>query len=105
MTETSNKSRRQSVDIGMVDDLLFEDEQQQAPDEPFYIEADLYDSGDYVRLLVVPCDTRYVLVLNDEHLCTLQLTCDEPVCWEQEDGTLDDEVVERLGAAIRAVSQ
>ena len=33
-------------------------------------------------------------------LCTLQKTCDEPECWEQTDGLMDDELVERIGSAI-----
>ncbi len=87
----------------MEDEYLFEKDQQ-IPEDPFYIEADVFDTGDYSRLLVVPCGTKYILVLNDEHLCTLELTCDEPVCWEQEEGNLDDEIVERLGKAINGYS-
>jgi hypothetical protein len=78
----------------------FEFEATGAPEESFNIEIDLYDTGDYVNLLVVPCNSTYIIVANNEHLSTLAKTCDEPECWEQQDGSLDEEVVEKLGAAI-----
>ena len=82
----------------------FEFEEEQVPESPFYIEVDLYETGDHSRLLVVPCNDSYVVVHNDEHLCTLVHTCNEVECWEQEDGTLDEEVVEKLGIAIKSYS-
>lgn len=78
----------------------FEFEASEQPEEAFHIEVDLYETGDYSRLLVVPCNDTYIVVSGDEHLCTLQKTCDEPECWEQTDGTIEDELVERLGLAI-----
>ena len=78
----------------------FEFEATQQPEEAFHIEVDLYETGDYSNLLVVPCNDTYIVVSGDEHLCTLQKTCDEPECWEETDGLLDDELVERLGLAI-----
>lgn len=87
----------------MQDEFEFEDEER-VPDTPFYIEVDLYETGDHSRLLVVPCNDSYVVVHNDEHLCTLVHTCKEVECWEQEDGSLDEELVERLGTAIKQYS-
>jgi hypothetical protein len=80
----------------------FEFEAAEQPQEAFHIELDLYESGDYSNVLVVPCNDTFIVVAGDEHLCTLQKTCDEPECWEQQDGTLEDDIVERLGAAISA---
>lgn len=77
------------------------DDEEKLPDEPFHIEADIYDTGDYARLLVVPCDGKFTVVHNDEHLCTLVKSCQEPECWEQEEGNLDEELVERVGVAIQ----
>lgn len=84
----------------MEDDFEFEEEQ--VPESPFHIEVDLYESGDHSRLLVVPCNESYVVVHNDEHLCTLVHSCNQPECWEQEDGTLDEELIEKIGAAIQS---
>ncbi len=80
----------------------FDFEQEKQPEIPFHVEVDLYDTGDYSRILVVPCNSVYHVVHNDEHLCTLVHTCEEVECWEQEDGTLDEELVEKIGAAIKA---
>lgn len=85
------------------DDFLFEEENR-LPEDPFYVEVDVYDSGDFNRLLVVPCNSRYVVVFNDEHLCTLEHTCDEPDCWELIDGNIEEELVEKVGAAIKSYS-
>lgn len=81
-----------------MDDFEFEAAEQ--PEEAFHIEVDLYETGDYNNLLVVPCNDTYIVVSGDEHLCTLQKTCDEPECWAQTDGMVEDELVERLGLAI-----
>jgi len=45
-------------------------------------------------------DDTYIVVTGDDHLCTLQKNCDEPECWEQTDGAIEGELVERLGSAI-----
>lgn len=82
----------------------FEFQENQIEGTPFHIEVDLYETGDYSRLLVVPCNERFVIVHNDEHLCTLTHTCEDPDCWEQEDGMLDEEMVEKVGAAIKSYS-
>ena len=79
----------------------FDFEEENIPEAPFHIEVDLYDTGDHSRLLVVPCNDSYVVVHQDEHLCTLVHTCKEVECWTQEDGTLDDELVEKIGLAIK----
>jgi hypothetical protein len=78
----------------------FEFEAEQQPEEAFHIELDLYETGDHSNLLVVPCNDTYVVVSDNEHLCTLTKTCNEPECWEQQDGSLDEDMVEKLGAAI-----
>jgi hypothetical protein len=69
-------------------------------DEPFHIEADIYDSGDYANLLVIPANGSYIVVGNNDHVATMVKTCDNPACWEQQEGSLDDEVVEKLGQEI-----
>jgi hypothetical protein len=83
------------------DDLDFNNEETNG--EAFHIEVDFYDTGDFTSMLVVPCNDTYIVVSNNEHLCTLVHTCKEVDCWEQQDGTLDDELVERVGAAIQGV--
>jgi hypothetical protein len=85
------------------DELLTEDTSY--PQEAFHIEAELSDTGDYSSLLVIPCNDAYVVVSGNEHLCTLARTCDAPECWEQREGALDDEVVEKLGAEINSYLQ
>ena len=80
----------------------FEPEEQPGPDASFHIEVDLYETGDHSRLLVVPCNDAYMVVHNDEHLCTLVHTCKEVECWEQEDGYLEPEMVEKIGQAIKS---
>lgn len=84
----------------MEDDFDFEESLK--PEEPFYVEVDLYETGDYSRVLVVPCDLKYIIVSGDEHLCTLSKSCDAVECWVQEDGSLEDELVEKLGQAIES---
>ena len=83
------------------DDLDFS---QENTEEAFHIEVDFYDTGDLTSLLVIPCNDTYIVVSNNEHLCTLTHTCKEVDCWEQQDGTLDDELVERVGAAIQGAT-
>ncbi|MGV3705140.1 MAG: hypothetical protein ACO1NU_07140 [Arcticibacter sp.] len=75
-------------------------EEEQLINEPFHVEADIYDSGDYAHLLVIPSAGNYIVVGENEHLTTLTKTCDEPECWDQVDGSLDEEVVEVLGREI-----
>ncbi|WP_342647816.1 hypothetical protein [Mucilaginibacter sp. CSA2-8R] len=68
----------------------------------FHIEVDFYDTGELSSMLVIPCNEAYIVVSNNEHLCTLVHTCKEVECWEQQDGTLDDELVERIGTGIQS---
>lgn len=75
-------------------------EDEQLVNEPFHIEADIYNSGEYAHLLVIPSGGQYIVVGDNEHLTTLVKTCDEPECWDQVDGSIDDEVVELLGREI-----
>ncbi len=80
------------------DDLDF----NEPPNEgAFHIEVDFYDTGELADMLVIPYSGAYIVVYNNEHLCTLIRTCDEIECWEQQDGTLDDDLVERIGAGIQ----
>lgn len=74
------------------------------PEDPFHVEVDIYGNGDYSRLLVIPFDSKFIVVGNDEHLCTLTKSCDAVECWVQEEGSLDDELIERLGASIQNFS-
>ena len=87
-----------------MDEEFESEEQEQTPDTPFNIEVDLFETGDFSRLLVVPCGESFVVIHQDEHLCTLVHTCKDVECWEQEDGSLDDELVERIGLAISQYS-
>jgi hypothetical protein len=80
----------------------FEFNELSVPQEAFHIELDLYDTGDYSNVLVIPCNENYIVVGGNEHLCTMVKTCDEPECWEQTEGGLDDEVVEKLSQAINS---
>jgi hypothetical protein len=81
----------------MDDDFEFE---ENPIDEAFHIEIDLYETGDYSNLLVIPCNDTYIVVSGNEHLCTLIHSCKEVECWEQQDGNLDEEIIERIGLAI-----
>lgn len=83
-------------------DEEFDFEREHVPEAPFHVEVDLYETGDYSRLLIVPCNDSYVVVHGDEHLCTLIHTCKEVECWEQEDGMLEEEIVEKIGSAIKS---
>jgi uncharacterized membrane protein len=75
------------------------------PQEAFHIEADLSETGDYSNVLVIPCNDAYVIVSGNEHLCTLARTCDAPECWEQREGGLDDDAVEKLGLEMTSYLQ
>ena len=81
-----------------LDDLDFE---QPQPQEAFHIEVDLYDSGEFSNLLVVPCNDSYIITGNNEHVCTLVHNCNEPKCWDQQEGGLDEEIVNKIGLAIQ----
>jgi hypothetical protein len=81
-----------------LDDL---DYNPQNSEESFHIEVDFYETGDLSSMLVIPCNNAYIVVSSNEHLCTLVHTCKAIECWEQQEGTLDDDLVERIGAAIQ----
>lgn len=70
------------------------------PQEAFHIEADIYDSGDYSNLLVMPSNDAFIIVSGNEHLCTIAKTCDAPEYWEQREGSLEDDVVENIGREV-----
>ncbi|MFD0793619.1 hypothetical protein ACFQZX_08315 [Mucilaginibacter litoreus] len=89
----------------MTEEDDFEFSEHTTLQEAFHIELDLYETGDYSNLLVVPCNDNYIIVSGNEHLCTLTKTCDAPECWEQQDGSLEDELVEKIGAAISGYIQ
>ncbi len=80
------------------DELDFQTEQ---PQEAFHVEVDIFDTGDYGNLLIIPCNSSYIVVGNNEHLCTLTLNCEGAECWEQQEGGLNDELVEKIGGAIQ----
>lgn len=87
--------------MDMKDKYLFDEEAERVHEDTFHIEADIFDTGDYSSMLVVPCGNKYIIILNDEHLCTMEHTGDEPDCWELVDGNIDEELMERIGAAIK----
>jgi hypothetical protein len=72
------------------------------PEEPFHIEANIYDTGDYATLLVIPSAETFIVVDNNEHLATLVNTCQGQASWEQLEGGLDDDLVELVGQQISA---
>jgi hypothetical protein len=76
--------------------------EKRMPEEPFHIEADIYDTGDYATLLVIPSADTFIVVDNNEHLVTLVNTCPGQACWEQLEGGLDDDLVELIGQQISA---
>lgn len=87
--------------MGMIDEFDdFNEHSRPVPEEAFHIEVDLYDAGEYSTLLIVPCNDSFIVTANNEHLCTLIHTCKEVECWEQQEGGLDEELVEKIGAAI-----
>ncbi|WP_295768466.1 hypothetical protein [uncultured Mucilaginibacter sp.] len=83
------------------DEFDFDEFDNSADEGAFHIELDFYDSDNLISMLVIPCNDAYIVVSNNEHLCTLVHTCKEIECWEQQEGTLDDELVEKVGAAIQ----
>jgi hypothetical protein len=74
--------------------------QQSRPGGSFYISFDLNEDGKDTNLLVLPCNETFIVVQNNEHLCTLVKTFDEPDYWEQHAGSLPEETIEKMGAAI-----
>jgi uncharacterized membrane protein len=88
---------------GRDDELLTADANY--PQKAFHIEADLFETGNYSNLLIIPCNDAYVVVSGNEHLCTVAQTCDAPECWQQREGGLDDDIVEKLGIEINSYLQ
>jgi hypothetical protein len=79
------------------------DFEESQSEEAFHLEIDLDDTGEYTNVLVIPCNDSFIVVANNEHLCTMAISCDEPQCWELRDASfLEDEAVEKIGAAISA---
>lgn len=80
------------------DDLdLFE---PQTPQEAFHLEIDLYDTGDYHNLLFIPCNDVFIVVSNNEHFTTMAQNGEGTDAWEQRDGQVEDEIFEKLAAAV-----
>jgi hypothetical protein len=98
LAQKEAQGRRGANAAGSDEELLNEDASY--PQEAFHIETDLEDTGNYSSLLIIPCHDAYVIVSGNEHLCTLARTCHAPDCWEQREGALEDEVVEKLGSDI-----
>jgi hypothetical protein len=74
--------------------------QQNRPGGSFHISFDLYENGEKANLLVLPCNETFIVVKNNEHICTIVKTFDEPDYWEQHAGNLPEETIEKMGAAI-----
>jgi len=83
----------------MIEDDL-DSEEIRMPQEPFHLEMDLYDTGDYYNLLVIPCNDQFIVVSNNEHFTTMVQNGIGVDAWEQLDGQLEDEVFEKLAAAL-----
>jgi hypothetical protein len=70
------------------------------PQEAFHLEMDLYDTGMYSNLLCIPCDGVFIVVSNNEHLTSLIKDGIGADAWEQRDGQLEDEILEKLAIAL-----
>lgn len=79
--------------------LLFMNEQIR-PGGSFHISFDLHENGKESHLLILPCNETFIVVENNEHICTIVKTFDEPDCWEQHAGDLPEETIEKMGAVI-----
>jgi hypothetical protein len=74
--------------------------EQNHPGGSFHISFDLHENGKETHLLVLPCNETFIIVENNEHVCTIVKTFDEPDCWEQHAGNLTEEAIIKMGAAI-----
>lgn len=72
----------------------------QMPQEPFHLEMDLYDTGDYYNLLFIPCNEEFIVVSNNEHFTTMVQNGEGKDAWEQLDGQVEDEIFEKLAIAL-----
>lgn len=72
----------------------------QMPQEPFHLEMDLYDTGDYYNLLFIPCNDEFIVVSNNEHFTTMVQNGEGPDAWDQRDGQVEDEIFEKLAIAL-----
>jgi len=84
----------------MIEGDDFDFDEPQVPQEPFHLELDLYDTGDYYNLLIIPCNEEFIVVSNNEHFTTMVHNGTGIDAWEQRDGQLEDEVFEKLAIAL-----
>lgn len=83
----------------MTEDDDFDFYEPQMPQEAFHLEIDLYDTGEYYNLLFIPCNDVFIVVSNNEHFTTM-LKSEGTEAWEQQDGQVEDEIFEKLSAAL-----
>ena len=86
----------------MLEDDDLDIDEPQMPQEAFHVEVDLYDTGEYYNLLVIPCNDVFIVVSNNEHFTTMMQNGDGQGAWEQQDGQIEDEIFEKLTAALSA---
>lgn len=84
----------------MLDDDDLDIYEPRMPQEAFHVEVDLYDTGEYYNLLVIPCNDVFIVVSNNEHFTTLVQNGDGRGAWDQQDGQIEDEVFEKLSIAL-----
>jgi hypothetical protein len=84
----------------MTEEEMFELYEPQMPHEAFHLEVDLYDTGQYYDLLLVPCNDVFIVVHNNEHFTTMVQNGQGTDAWEQRDGQVEDEIFEKLAIAL-----
>jgi hypothetical protein len=59
------------------------------PQEAFHLEIDVYDTGEYYNLLLIPCNEIFIVVSNNGHLTTMVQNGKSTDAWEQRDGQVE----------------
>lgn len=78
----------------------FDLDEPQMPQEAFHLEMDLYDTGEYYNLLLIPCNDVFIVVSENEHFTTMSRSGEGTDAWEQRDGQIEDEIFEKLATAL-----
>lgn len=84
----------------MIEDEYLDYYELEMPQEAFHVEIDLYNSGEYYNLLIIPCNDVFIVVVNNEHFTTMVQNGDNVDAWEQRDGQIEDEIFEKLAISL-----
>lgn len=84
----------------MIEDEYLDYYELPMPQEAFHIEIDLYDTGEYYNLLIIPCNEVFIVVVNNEHFTTMVQNGDNIDAWEQRDGQIEDEIFEKIAISL-----